>query len=151
MRRCCGHRDRVVAWAIPGPAWHGDDRDHKQRRPIGRTRAPPRRRCRACGARSRRGPRHPSPHKPHADKAYDHPSLRRWLRDRGIIPRIARRGIDTSPNLGRYRWVAERTLSWLTGYRRLHHRYERRADLYTAFPAPAATLTRHKRLTKLTT
>ena len=31
--------------------------------------------------------------------------------------------------IGRYRWVVERTLSWLLGCRRLGVRYERRADL----------------------
>jgi len=44
-------------------------------------------------------------------------------------PRIARRGIDSSERLGRYRWVVERTLSWLLGFHRLGIRYERRADL----------------------
>jgi transposase len=31
--------------------------------------------------------------------------------------------------LGQYRWVVERTLSWLLGCRRLGVRYERRAEL----------------------
>ncbi|MFI9810295.1 hypothetical protein ACIHEJ_39485 [Streptomyces sp. NPDC052301] len=39
--------------------------------------------------RSRRGPRRRRPAKLHADKDYDDPHLRRWLRTRGIIPRIA--------------------------------------------------------------
>lgn len=33
--------------------------------------------------RSRRGPRRRKPAKPHADKAYDQPELRRWVSDRG--------------------------------------------------------------------
>jgi transposase len=65
----------------------------------------------------------------HADKAYDSSDLRRALRARGITPRIARRGIDSSERLGRYRWVVERSLAWLLGCRRLGVRYERRADL----------------------
>ncbi len=69
------------------------------------------------------------PAKLHADKAYDSSPLRRALRARGIKPRIARRGIDSSERLGRHRWVVERTLSWLLGCRRLGVRYERRADL----------------------
>jgi hypothetical protein len=36
-----------------------------------------------------------------------------------ITPRIARRGIDTGERLGRHRWKIERTIVWLTGYRRL--------------------------------
>lgn len=73
------------------------------------------------------------PHKLHADKAYDSRALRQALRKRGIIPRIARRGIESSQRLGRYRWVVERTLSWLNRYRRLKVRYERRADIHLAF------------------
>jgi transposase len=65
----------------------------------------------------------------HADKAYASSDLRRALRARGITPRFARRGIDSSERLGRYRWVVERSLSWLLGYRRLGVRYEQRADL----------------------
>lgn len=65
----------------------------------------------------------------HADKAYDSLPLRRALRARSITPRIARRGIDSSGWLGRYRWVVERTQAWLLSYRRLGVRYERRADL----------------------
>ena len=69
------------------------------------------------------------PSKLHADKAYDSSDLRRALRTRGITPRLARRGIDSSERLGRHRWVVERTLAWLLGCRRLGVRYERRADL----------------------
>jgi len=73
------------------------------------------------------------PAKLHADKGYDYPRCRRALRRRGIIPRIARRGIDSSERLGRYRWVVERTLSWLNRFRRLKVRYERRAGIHHAF------------------
>lgn len=34
-----------------------------------------------------------------------------WLRERGIVPRIARRGVDSSERLGRYRWKIERALA----------------------------------------
>ncbi len=73
------------------------------------------------------------PGKLHADKAYDSAACRRSCRRRGIIPRIARRGIESSERLGRYRWVVERTLSWLNRYRRLKVRYERRAEIHQAF------------------
>ncbi|SFE67634.1 Transposase DDE domain-containing protein [Actinopolyspora alba] len=53
--------------------------------------------------RSRRGPRRFRPTKLHADKTYDYRTLRRWLRDRGITPRIARRDLDTSDTLGHHR------------------------------------------------
>jgi IS5 family transposase len=51
------------------------------------------------------------PNKLHAEKAYDFPRCREaLLRTRGITPRIARRGIESSEKLGRYRWTVERTL-----------------------------------------
>jgi transposase len=73
------------------------------------------------------------PAKLHADKAYDSKALREELRRRSIMPRIARKGVESSERLGRHRWVVERTLSWLNRYRRLRVRYERRADMHLAF------------------
>src|ERR687898_2597157 len=73
------------------------------------------------------------PEKLHADKAYDFPRCRQALRKRGIIPRIVRRGIDSSEKLGRYRWAVERTLSWINRFRRLKVSYERRDDSHRAF------------------
>jgi transposase len=98
--------------------------------------------------RSRRGPRRRRPAKLHADKAYDHAHLRAFLRRRGIIPRIARRGIDTSQRLGRHRWVVERTVSWLSGFHWLHRRYERLADHFLVFVGIAAALICYRRLTR---
>ena len=54
--------------------------------------------------------------------------------------------MESSEKLGRHRWVIERSLAWLTGYRRLTLRYERSAKLFTAFLTLAATLTCYKRL-----
>ena len=64
------------------------------------------------------------------------------LRRRGITPRIARRGVESSERLGRHRWVAERTLAWFARFRRLAVRYERRADILEAFHHLAAALIR---------
>ncbi|MFI9435767.1 MULTISPECIES: IS5 family transposase [Streptosporangium] len=86
----------------------------------------------------------------HADKAYDHPELRRWLRGKRIGVRIARKGVESSQRLGRHRWVIERTISWLFGYRRLSPRYERHPYAYLAFFTLAAAMTCHKRHLKLT-
>ncbi|GGV98160.1 hypothetical protein GCM10015535_69970 [Streptomyces gelaticus] len=94
---------------------------------------------------------HYKPRKLHADKAYDIPELRKWLRGKRIGVRIARKGIESSERLGRHRWVIERTMSWLTGYRRLNHRYERHPRNYLAFLGLAATLCCYKRLVQLTT
>ncbi|WP_234314176.1 MULTISPECIES: IS5 family transposase [unclassified Streptomyces] len=95
--------------------------------------------------RSRR-PRKPG--KIHADKGYDYAHLRKWLRQRGIKHRIARRGIESSQRLGRHRWTIERTMSWLAGCRRLHRRYERKADHFLGFTSIACTLICFRRLTK---
>jgi transposase len=73
------------------------------------------------------------PKKLHADKAYDHRRCRLACRRRGIVPRIARRGVESSERLGRYRWVVERSFAWLHRFRRLVIRYERRADIHRAF------------------
>jgi transposase len=69
----------------------------------------------------------------HADKGYDNPHCRQTLRQRGIQARIARKGQESKTRLGRYRWVAERTLAWLNRFRRLPIRDERRDDLHQAF------------------
>lgn len=58
----------------------------------------------------------------------------------GIVPRIARRGNESRERLGRYRWVVERTRSWLSRFRRLKVRYERRADIHEAFLSLACAL-----------
>ena len=73
------------------------------------------------------------PDKLHADKAYDYPRCRRFLRKRDIKARIVRRGVESSERLGRHRWVVERTLAWISRCRRLCIRYERRADIHQAF------------------
>jgi IS5 family transposase len=101
--------------------------------------------------RSRRGPRRRRPGKIRADKAYESADLRIWLRQRRIVPRIARKGIDTSQRLGRHRWKIERTIAWLFGYRRLTVRYERHSHLFAAFLTLAAALTCFKKLTQITT
>jgi IS5 family transposase len=93
------------------------------------------------GVRSgRRGRPRRRPAKLHADKGYDYRRCRRECRDRGIAPRIARRGRDSSARLGRHRWVVERTFAWLARFRRLVVRYERRADIHLALTTLACAL-----------
>ena len=79
------------------------------------------------------GRRRRQPVKLHADKAYDSARNRRALRHRHITPRLARRGIDSSEHLGRYRWVVERDLAWLHTNRRLRLRDERDDQVHAAF------------------
>ena len=81
------------------------------------------------GPRGKPGRPRKRPAKLHGDKGYDYPALRRALRRRGITPRIAQWGIESSERLGWYRWVVERAQAWLLGCRRLGVRYERRVDL----------------------
>lgn len=97
--------------------------------------------------RSRRGPRR-RPGKLHGNKGYNYPHLRAFPCSRGVIPHIARRGIESSHRLDRHHWVIERTVSWLSGCRRLHRRCERRADHFASFVAIAAALICYRRLPK---
>ncbi|MFD8197035.1 IS5 family transposase [Streptomyces wuyuanensis] len=80
--------------------------------------------------RSRFGRRRPA--ELHADKGYDLDHLRGWLRRRQIVRASPAAGWR-APAACRHRWVVERTLSWLNGHRRLHRRYERKADHFLAF------------------
>lgn len=73
------------------------------------------------------------PAKLHADLGYASRHNRAVLRQRGIAPRIARKGIESRTRLGRHRWVAERAFAWLHRNRRLLVRYERDAALHDAF------------------
>jgi len=73
-------------------------------------------------------------------KAYDHRRCRRECRARGITPRIARRGKESSQHLGRHRWVIERAFAWLARFRRLTIRYERRGDLHLALTTLACAI-----------
>ena len=86
------------------------------------------------------------PAKLHADKGYDYPRCRRYLAQRGIGVRIARRGIEDSTRLGRVRWVVERTMSWLLNFRRLALRYDRTESTITALLSLTCALICHRRL-----
>ncbi|MFQ6850418.1 IS5 family transposase [Streptomyces sp. 35M1] len=101
--------------------------------------------------RSRRGPRRRRPVKLRADEAHFSADHLAWLRERGIIPRIARPGVESSERLGRHRWKIETTIAWLFGYRRLTVRYEPKGSHFLAFLGLAAALTCYKKLAKLTT
>ncbi len=87
----------------------------------------------------------------YADKAYDRSDPRKWLRGKRIGVRIARKGIESSERLGRRGRVIERTMSWLSGYRRLSPRCERGHRNYLAFLGLAAVICCYKRYVRLTT
>jgi transposase len=76
----------------------------------------------------------------YADRAYDSEPHRQKLRKRGISPRIPHRGTDHGSGLGIYRWVVERTGSWLHSFRKLRLRTDRIAGIHEAFVALASSL-----------
>ena len=96
--------------------------------------------------RNRRGRPRRRPVKLHADKAYDQPALRREVRRRGIIVRIARKGIESSQRLGRHRWIVEACLAWLQRNRRLVRRYDRKPEHFQAFADLGCTPLCYRRL-----
>jgi transposase len=75
-----------------------------------------------------------------ADRAYHDGALEALLRWLGIEPRIAKRGTSHGSGLGKTRWVVERTISWLRGFRRLRVRFDRRDFIYHAWNSLAAAV-----------
>ncbi|WP_146095428.1 transposase [Xanthomonas theicola] len=80
------------------------------------------------------------PGKRHADKADDIDRCRHHLKERGITPRIARKGIERNDRLGRHRWVVERTHAWFAGMGKLRIRFERRIDIHLAWLSLACSI-----------
>src|SRR4051794_16450208 len=71
--------------------------------------------------------------------ASDHKQIIRWLlRWLGIEPHIARRKTPHGSGLGKVRWVVERTIAWLKGFRRLRLRYDRLGVIQEAWNTLAA-------------
>ena len=87
------------------------------------------------------------PEEVYADRAYDSDPHRKQLAQRGIRPEIAERNTEHGSGLGIFRWVVERTISWLHQFRRLRTRYERRADIHLAFLTLGCILICHRVLT----
>jgi transposase len=80
------------------------------------------------------GGRRKRPDAAYADRAYDaEEKIRIPLRERGIRPFIAKRNTEHGSGLGVHRCVVEWVFSWLFKFRRLRVRYEKRADIHTAF------------------
>lgn len=84
-------------------------------------------------------PRH-RPEVLYADRGYDSDAHRQALRQRHITPRIARRFTENGSGLGIFRWVVERTISWLHGFRRLRLRTDRNGEVHHAFLALATAI-----------
>ncbi|MFJ9130363.1 IS5 family transposase [Streptomyces sp. NPDC102340] len=84
-----------------------------------------------------------------ADRGYDHDIYRRRVRQRGIRPVIAERGQPHGTGLGTFRYVVERTIAWLHGFRHLRIRWERRDDIHEAFLGLAVCLITHRHVQRL--
>ena len=94
----------------------------------------------ACGPLDGDGePRH-RPKTLYADRAYDSEPHRAALRDRGIEPKLAKRRTERGSGLGKYRWVVERTISWLHGFRKMRFVTEKTEESQFAFLNLAAAL-----------
>jgi transposase len=76
----------------------------------------------------------------YADRGYDDEALRDQLRDRGIEPHLAKRRTEHGSGLGVFRWVVERTLGWLHGFRKLRLVTERDWHMQYAFLDLAASV-----------
>ena len=76
----------------------------------------------------------------YADRGYDSDKVRTKLRQRGIHPHIAARLTEHGSGLGIYRWVVERTASWLHSFRRLRLRTDRNGPIHDAFLALGSAL-----------
>ncbi len=76
----------------------------------------------------------------YGDRAYDSEPHRQEMRGREIDPRFARRRTAHGSGLGVYRWVVERTASWLHSFRRLRLRTDRNGEVQDAFVALASAL-----------
>lgn len=62
-----------------------------------------------ASVKGKRGRSRKRPEKLHADKGYDYPRYRQFLRKLGIKVRVAWRRVESSQRLGRWRWVVGRT------------------------------------------
>jgi len=69
----------------------------------------------------------------YADRAYDSEPHREELRKRGIEPKLAKRNTQHGSGLGVFRWVVERTISWMHGFRKLRLITEKTDEMKYAF------------------
>jgi transposase len=90
--------------------------------------------------KGKRGKPRQRPERVQGDRAYDSEPHRRQLRERKIEPILAKRNTEHGSGLGVYRWVVERSISWLHQFRKLRIRYERRPEIHEAFMSLACSL-----------
>ena len=86
-----------------------------------------------CGPLNKEGEPKRFPENLYADRAYDSQPHRQELSERGISPKLAKRKTQHGSGLGKYLWVAERTISWLYGLRKLRFVTEKTEEMQFAF------------------
>src|SRR5216684_2737092 len=85
----------------------------------------------AVGGKS--GPKRELPDRLQGDTGYDSEPLRVLLRWLGITPVLGKRNREHGSGLGKFRWFAERTISWLHAFGRLRRRLDRLSEIQEAF------------------
>jgi transposase len=87
-------------------------------------------------------PGHPieKPKAVQADRAYHDDAVDALLCWLGIKPLIAKRNTPHGSGLGKTRWVVERTISWIRGFRRLRVRFDHRDFIDHAWNSLAAAV-----------
>jgi transposase len=87
----------------------------------------------SCGPLDEGGEPQRRPEEVYGDRAYDSEPHREELRLRGVEPKLAKRNTKHGSGLGVFRWVAERTISWLHGFRKLRFVTEKTNAMKYAF------------------
>ncbi|WP_367117416.1 transposase [Acetobacter sp.] len=59
---------------------------------------------------------------------------------RGIRQRIARKSIESGSQLGKHSWVVERIFAWISRFRHVTVRCERRVNIHLVFTTIACSL-----------
>jgi len=80
------------------------------------------------------------PEELYADRGYDSEPHREQLRERGIEPKVPKRRTAHGSGLGIYRWVVERTESWLHNFRKLRLRPDPHGPIHSALVALGSAL-----------
>jgi hypothetical protein len=98
--------------------------------------------------RGKRGRPRQRPDSLYADRAYDYDTYRAQVRNKGITPYFAQRGVEHGSGLGVHRWVVEQSIALLHWFRRLRIRWEIRDDIHEAFLSLACSIICYRRLIK---
>jgi transposase len=86
-----------------------------------------------CGPKDEEGQPRRLPDEAYGDRAYDSEPHRQGSRQRGVAPKLAKRGTEHGSGLGKHRWVVERLFSWLHGFRKLRFVTEKTKEMQLAF------------------